>query len=289
MTFVKKLLKVLLPIALALISAFVLAKPATSPAHHAAAIQSLDDKRTTVMELTAASTAASAAITLIPGDVATPIAAKLADLSGYFVIVLCAIFLEKYLLTITGFAAFVILIPASCAVWLADVLLPAKALKQLAFKLFLFALAIYCVIPASVKVSALIEDTYSYSISAAIDSAKETTYEAEESSSASEDDSGGLFSSAVSKIRDSISGIADKVQSGVTGVTEKVQVVLNNFIEALAVMIVTSCLIPILVLLFFMWLIKVFLGVDISIPRIPKVSESEFYQKATKSESSSEE
>lgn len=37
----------------------------------------LEEKQTTVLELSAASAAASAAITLIPGDVATPIADKL--------------------------------------------------------------------------------------------------------------------------------------------------------------------------------------------------------------------
>ena len=39
--------------------------------------------------------------------------------------------------------------------------------------------------------------------------------------------------------------------------------VLNRFIEALAVMIVTSCVIPILVLFFFVWVTKLILGVDL--------------------------
>lgn len=81
---------------------------------NAHAIQSLDDKKTTTLELTAAATAASAAITLIPGDAGTPIADKLADLSSYFLIVVCAIYLEKYLVTITGLAAFKLLIPIGC-------------------------------------------------------------------------------------------------------------------------------------------------------------------------------
>ena len=81
---------------------------------NAHAIQSLDDKKTTALELTAAATAASAAITLIPGDAGTPIADKLADLSSYFLIVVCAIYLEKYLVTITGLAAFKLLIPIGC-------------------------------------------------------------------------------------------------------------------------------------------------------------------------------
>ena len=86
----------------------------TQPEIYQRSIDSLQAKQETVLELTAASTAASAAITLLPGDTATPIADKLADLSGYFLIVLCAIFLEKYLLTITAGAAFRLLFPLAC-------------------------------------------------------------------------------------------------------------------------------------------------------------------------------
>ena len=102
----KKILKVAVPLVVALISIFVLSKYATSTKFHEETIKALDAKKETVMELTAASTAASAAITLIPGDTATPIAEQIADLSSYFLIVICAIYLEKYLLTITGFGAF---------------------------------------------------------------------------------------------------------------------------------------------------------------------------------------
>ena len=93
----------------ALLSIFAVGKRASDPAYHQASIDALAEKQETVLELTATSTAASAAITLLPGDTATPIAEKLADLSGYFLIVLCAIFLEKYLLTITSYVSFTIL------------------------------------------------------------------------------------------------------------------------------------------------------------------------------------
>ena len=68
----------------ALLSFCVIAKYTASPTMkiNAHAIQSLDDKKTTALELTAAATAASAAITFIPGDAGTPIADKLADLSS---------------------------------------------------------------------------------------------------------------------------------------------------------------------------------------------------------------
>lgn len=242
----------------ALISVFGLARYTTDPAFHERTITSLNEKQTTVMELTAASTAASAAITLLPGDTATPIADKLADLSGYFLIVLCAIFLEKYLLTITSWAAFKLLFPAACVLLAAAALFPAarSAAKVLAWKLTLFALAIFLVIPCGVKAADLIENTYQASIDAAISDAKEATEILEnhaDDSSQEEEKSGlgGLFS----KVTESITGAASNA-------VEKLKSVLNAFMEALAVMLVTTCLIPILVLLFFVRLMKMLLDMD---------------------------
>ena len=75
----------------------------------------------------------------------------------------------------------------------------------------------------------------------------------------------------------SSSNFFSKVTEGFTSVTsgavEKLKGILNHFLEALAVMLVTSCLIPILVLFFFVWLIKLFLGADLP-PALPPVGKS---------------
>lgn len=271
----KKILFALIPIVIALLSFFVIARFTSSTEFNAKTIQSLDDKKTTVMELAAASTAASAAITLIPGDVGTPIANKLADLSSYFLIVLCAIYLEKYLVTITGYAAFKILVPIACVFFSGYLLWRKEILRVVAQKFQLFGLAVYLVIPASVKVADMIETTYASSIESTIETAKQTTDEIEsetgesgqvddkssneksqsDSDSDSKENAGGFFS-----------GLFNKVQEGVSTATANVENVLNNFIEALAILLVTSCLIPILVLIFFVWLVKMLLGLNIDIP-----------------------
>ena len=271
----KKILFALIPIVIALLSFFVIARFTSSTEFNAKTIQSLDDKKTTVMELAAASTAASAAITLIPGDVGTPIANKLADLSSYFLIVLCAIYLEKYLVTITGYAAFKILVPIACVFFSGYLLWRKEILRVVAQKFLLFGLAVYLVIPASVKVADMIETTYASSIESTIETAKQTTDEIEsetresgqvddkssneksqsDSDSDSKENAGGCFS-----------GLFNKVQEGVSTATANVENVLNNFIEALAILLVTSCLIPILVLIFFVWLVKMLLGLNIDIP-----------------------
>lgn len=271
----KKIIFALIPIVIALLSFFVIARFTSSTEFNAKTIQSLDDKKTTVMELTAASTAASAAITLIPGDVGTPIANKLADLSSYFLIVFSAIYLEKYLVTITGYAAFKILVPIACVFFSGYLLWRKEILRVVAQKFLLFGLAVYLVIPASVKVADMIETTYASSIESTIETAKQTTDEIEsetgesgqvddkssneksqsDSDSDSKENAGGFFS-----------GLFNKVQEGVSTATANVENVLNNFIEALAILLVTSCLIPILVLIFFVWLVKMLLGLNIDIP-----------------------
>lgn len=252
----KKLLPAAILLLLAILSMCVVSKAATSVRFHAETIETLEEKQTTVLELTAATTAASAAITLLPGDAATPIAEKLADLSSGFLIVLCAIYLEKYLLTITGYVTFQVLIPVACLLYLLYLLIDREVFRVLARKLCIFGIAIVLVIPASVKLSDLIEDTYRSSIDATIETAKETTAEVESSAEDTEKADEGFLSGLLSSITDSITGIASDL-------SEKVGTMVNNFLEALAVMLVTSCVIPILVLLFFVWLVKVTFSLDL--------------------------
>ena len=171
----KKLAAAALLLALALVSFFPVAQKMSQPQTFSHAIESLDKKQETVLELTAASTAASAAITLLPGDAATPIAEKLADLSGYFLIVLCAIFLEKYLLTIMAGAAFRVLLPLACLLLAASLFFCRDTLRALSKKLALFALAVVLIIPTSIFLSDSIEATYRASIDATVESAMQTT------------------------------------------------------------------------------------------------------------------
>ena len=113
----------------------------TQPSTYQNSLDTLQGKQETVLELTAVSAAASTAITVLPGDVATPIADKLADLSGYFLIVL-----EKYLLTITASATFHVLIPLSCALCAAYVLSTKRFFGELAWKVACFGFAIVLVV-----------------------------------------------------------------------------------------------------------------------------------------------
>ena len=280
----KKYIYIVIWLLIGLLSFTVLGKYASAPESHQATIASLDEKKATVLELTAATTATSARITLLPGDIGTPIAEKVADLSGYLLIVLCAVFLEKYLVTITGYAAFKIFIPAACVLFAANMMVRNRSVDKLARRLLIFGICIFLVVPASVKVSDLIETTYQSQIDATLEDAKSTQKMLENSSAVqqemeqaqqSKDPNTAQQATGISgifdKAKDALSSAKDSVTTAVENVTisseelvQKVQNSLNHFVEAVAVMLITSCVIPILVLLVFFWLIKVLLDVDIS-------------------------
>ena len=76
---VTKILLAALLVLVAVVSFFLVVKWASAQETHAVTIESIDGKTETVLKLTASSTLASAAVSAIPGDTATPIAEKLAD------------------------------------------------------------------------------------------------------------------------------------------------------------------------------------------------------------------
>lgn len=248
-------------LAVALVSFIPLAERAEAQETHEQTVQAIDQKIETVLKLTATSTVASAGLSAIPGDTATPIAEKLADFSEYFLVILSVLYAEKYLLTIIGAATFRILIPAACLIAALGLVWSPVAMRKLAGKLFTVGIALYLVIPLSIRVSDMIYATYQTSIDSTIASAEQLA-----------DDAAGLAqeSDGAEESPGLISGIISRLTEGAESLTERAAEILNRFVETLAVMIVTSCVIPILVLLFFLWIIKLLTGVEIAPPPIPR-------------------
>ena len=249
----KRTLIIAVLLLIALSSILLAGKWMSSPARYEKTIASIDDKSDTVLKLTASSTLLSAGISALPDDMATPIADKLADFTEYFLIILCVLYAEKYLLTIIGAATFKVLIPAACVLLAAAIYHNPKMLKKLAVKFILAGLALFIMIPLSVRVSDMVYATYREPINETITAAEALNETTAELSEADEDE--GLIQSILSRISETATTLSDKAAK-----------VLNNFVESLAVMIVTACIIPVIVLLFFIWLIKALTGIEINIP-----------------------
>ena len=239
-------------IIIAVLCFFMIAPKLGDPATFSSTIESLDSKKTTVAELTAASTAASAAITLLPNDIGTPIADKLVDLSGYFILIFSAIYLEKFLTTVAGFIAFRYLIPAAFIVIGVNRFFGIEVIRRFAMRVIAFSLIMVLLIPASVGVSNLIEKTHEYSIQQTIEEANSASDEINEQNDTEDSNA--------------IQEFFNRVKGGVSGQLKRFENILSNFIDAVAVLIVTTCVIPIVVLLIFIMLFKQFFGVMTSAP-----------------------
>ena len=249
--------------AVALVSLIVFANIASNPETYTGIIGTLDEKKGNVMVLATTTTAASAAISALPNDMGTPIADKLVDFSSYFMVILAVIYLEKFLLTTLGFLGFGILIPVACALFAVAVFLRRGTLtrvnlQRLGTKLAAFGLALALVVPVSVWLTDNVDATFDESLAASNAAAQEATEQLEESTQEQAQEDPGL-----------LGGIANAVQEGWNGLTQGAQQALdslgeqlNTMIDTMAVMIVTSCLIPLLVLILFLQLVKIITGLD---------------------------
>lgn len=250
-------------LALAIIlSCTVVGDKLTDPASYTHTIEVLDHNRTAVLGLTAASAAASAAISALPDDVCTPLAQEISEFTTYFMLVLSVIYLEKYLLTILGAAACYFLIPIGCSALLVNIFFPKGLLKSIGMKLLAFGAAVLLVIPTSVWVSDQINAIYSQSIEITIQSASAVSDNLVSQVSGEDDENTSVIDEAKALLSD--------LSGSVATVVEQFKNLLNRFIEATAVMVVTTCLIPILVILFFGWTVKTLFNIQLLPAQLPK-------------------
>ena len=215
----------------------------------------LDEKANTVLGLTGASTSASVAITLIPGDVGTPIASQLANISSYSIIVLAAVHLEKYLITLAAVIALKLLLPCSLVLASLNItLFNNLTIKNLVKKLCTFSLAFVLIIPASVALSTLIENTYHDDVTVSIE---QTQQDAEAIRNALDNKDQNVWDKFISGVKGGSMEIINRFEGS-----------LNNFVEAISIMLITSCAIPLITFAVLYWLIKSILQVDLK-PNIP--------------------
>ena len=288
-----KLLVIAVCIAACLLSRFALADRYSSVGAYEHEIQVLDEQKVRAAELASSSVVASAWISMLKSDTGTPIAEQLAEISKDLAIVTAAILLEKYLLTIFGYAFFAWLIPLCCACFVVGTLMrESNGLKTPllagAFRVLIVGCILWRSIPISVFVADKINETYDVTITTAIEDAQQISSEVERSlneEDAVEEEATGDRETGIApldSVIDSVSGVVgsavDTVTSATAGKIEELiawaKVVLTQITEGFAVMVVTSCVIPILVPLIMVWLAKTFfqpsgIGGQISMPQLP--------------------
>ena len=279
----KVIISVLLIIGI-LISIFVISPRMSKPETYQKTIQKLNEKQTTVLEMTAAASGASLALGAVPGDATTPIANKVIDMAGYFVIILSVIILEKYFLTIGGYLAFTWILPIAMGLFIISLYWRKGIIHHLAAKLLLLGLAIITIVPLSVKVTEIVEKTNEVSINTTMENFKEIQKEVEETTEVETpdltteeqestgalglvDDAKNWVESVVEDTREKIEDTANSITQLSKEAIQKAKDVMNDFVEIVVIMLVITCGIPILTLVMLVWIVKTLLGLDLVIVR----------------------
>jgi hypothetical protein len=253
----KKITGILVLLLVAVLSITKLSDWASDPANHAHSIAQTEDNIATVMKLSAGAAASSVAVTLLPGDIATPVANQLAELSKYFLLILSALYLEKYLITLTGYITFTWLVPIICALLAAYIATRRHVFLKISGKIALCAAAICLVIPMSIQISDVVYATQETDVESTID--EMDNFEVPEDEDAN--------------IIDKITGL---VTNAVDFAVDRATDIVTDLIGSLAIMLTISCLIPILVFVLLIWLLKMIFtntSVHIDADTIRKIGE----------------
>lgn len=262
---------IVLLIVAALVSEFALRPHFEQVETWGSTIEVIDAKKSNVLALTTSSLALSAAITAIPDDAGTPVAEQLSQLAGNLGIVLAVLYLEKYLLTILSFLSFGVLIPIVCVLFAISLgihgrLSTSRVLRVLGMRVLIVAAIAITVVPASVWVTQRVDETYQVSIAQEEAKAKAEAEEKAAKESKSKSEHKQENKSFLDQLVNGAAQLGSALSSGVQSLTDSVITQATNLIEGTIVMIVTSCLIPLLVLAAFLWMGHALLGIDVSAP-----------------------
>lgn len=251
-----KILSLLLAAALS----FFLAAPKLAESRFVRdSLDSLADSSNTVLELSAATLSASLAISALPDDFATPLADSLADMNIYFVAILAVLFLEKLLVQYGIRAAFAIFIPAACFVGLLFVATNRKILKSLAVRLCVLGLSVAFVVPCSTHITNIVASDLTAYVQETIAQAEDGTDKLNEAMESGTGDK-TIFETLSDLFQTAIHGISDLMLH--------VRNTIRRCMNSIAILILTSCLIPLLTVFLLKWILEQLFQIAIPMPSV---------------------
>ena len=238
----------LLAIILALILIIFVGRPvATSRKTYETETEYLDEKMANANMLALGTGSASFVVSMLPDDTGTAISNELASFTRYLMIVISAILLEKYLLVTIGWVGMGIAIVSCLFFFLALISKDETKIKwkEYAVRALIFSICIVFIIPVGCRCGKAIETANADSINRALEDARNANTIVE---SMPEVKDKNFFQ----KVGDFFAGIWDSAKQAY----EWAKSVLNNFMASIAVMLVTTIVIPVLMLLCFIWAVK---------------------------------
>lgn len=254
-----KVLHILLPILLALFSFCVLTTVVPETQFMKSSVESLEKSRDTVITFAGASTAVALAVSALPDDFGTPLAQNFQDLNKYFIIILVFIILEKIIVIEGSKIAFALIIPLACGIYILGILANKNRVKKVSYKIMILGIAVVLLIPCSTGITNLLCKDYIEYVDETIESAENgaenvnaAIYKADEEMS--------IFDKLSEAFKTAIDGVKDLVNH--------FNELIKRCLKSVAILIISDIVIPLLVMLCFIWLIKYLFGGKVSIPEL---------------------
>ena len=256
---VEKLAKCLVAVFVIVLSIFVLSVKVPETALFEETKESIKESTETVMEFSGATIAASLALSAFPNDFATPLAGTLSDLNTYFIFIFAVLFVEK-LIVIEGVKiAFVYIIPAACVLYVLYEVCGKEFFKNFAIKMLVLGLAVIFVIPISTHFTEIVCADYLDYVDQTIEEANAGADKVNEVM-ASKEDEGTIFDKLSEAFKTAIQGMTDLL-AYFEGVAKR-------SVNSIAIMIVTTFVLPMLTLFLFRWLLNELFAWNLPKPRI---------------------
>lgn len=255
----KVLVKILLAVFFMMLSIFVLAYEVPQAKYVQSTVESLETSRTKIMEFSGATIATSLAITALPDDFGTPLADTLADMNMYFVFIFAVLFVEKLLVVEGVKFSFAWIIPIALGLYILGTLITKDSIKLFAKKLLIFGMAVVFVIPVSTHFTEKVCADYLVYVDDTIAEANDGAQKVNEIMATEEEET---------TIFDKLSTAFKTAMSGMNDLMEYFENVIKKFINSIAIMLVTSFVMPLFILVIFRWLIKELFSLNLSLPQV---------------------
>ena len=213
-------------------------------------IRYLDSKLHNANLITSGAASTSFIITFLKDDFGTPVANELAKISGYMLVIVSALTLEKYLLTSIGAVSGFILPAAAFILGMLWLFLRDENKRRLAgeyaVRLLIFAVCIALIIPVACLCGRGVEELNRDPISKSIQDAEEANQIVEMLPDKEQDKN---------ILEKALYGILDGLKERIEWATDK----FNGFVHSVAVLMITTIAIPVVIIIAFLLAIRLIL------------------------------
>lgn len=221
-------------------------------------VKSLEESQNTITAFSGTTIATSVAISALPDDFATPLANTISDLNIYLIFMLIVVFVEKLIVLEGTKISLALIIPIACVLHIAYVWTTKEVCKQFARKFMILGVSVVLVIPISTHFTEIVCADYMTYVDETI---AETQAGADKINEAMTEDSN-------KSIFDKLSDAFETAIQGIKDLLTYFQNVVKKCVNSVAIMIVTTFVLPLLILILFRWLLKELFALNIPAPNV---------------------